>query len=575
MDVNMNRSTYENSNQEIVNPGGKNEMEGNPTASQNTVTNTWQTVKQDTEATKRMKENFLFFGLGTLVYAAFYAFCMFQNASGITFPMFIAASIFFLCCSLKKLEITLKKGSAFYIISMMLLALSTFCTDDWKIINLNKTGIFLLMMCLLLNQFFQTTQWNLGKYLGSIFILVFGCLGEIGRPFMDGAAYYKEKGKKNKAVWCGLLGVVIAVPLLLIVVALLGSADALFRQMAKDIFDWVKPGNLFNILFRITFIFFGSYMMTAFLCKHSIREEVSDKRKGEPVLAITITGLLSLIYILFSGIQIFGLFLGKMQLPENYTYAMYAREGFFQLLLVSLLNLVMVLGAMNYFKESKILKAILTIMSLCTFIMIASSAMRMIIYIRYYYMTFLRIFVLWALAVLFVLFVGVIISIYREKFPLFRYSMAVVTVLYIALSFSRPDYIIASINIANASGSDVTVEAREAKEDYNYGEEFLSGPFFLGEYYDDYRYLSYLSADAASVIIPYMEELGYDLSKYEQEDFVGNLYEYDDRWRKSGFGYYYLKGIKGQLEKNSWRKFNVSRYLAEKELKIYGVNTGK
>ncbi|MFR8843778.1 MAG: DUF4153 domain-containing protein [Waltera sp.] len=70
----------------------------------------------------------------------------------------------------------------------------------------------------------------------------------------------------------------------------------------------------------------------------------------------------------------------------------------------------------------------------------------MIIYIRYYYLTFLRIFVLWMLAVLFVMFIGVLINIYRESFPLFRYGVVMVTVLYLALSFSHPDYIIARVN---------------------------------------------------------------------------------------------------------------------------------
>ena len=42
--------------------------------------------------------------------------------------------------------------------------------------------------------------------------------------------------------------------------------------------------------------------------------------------------------------HLFGLFLGKMQLPEGYTYAQYAREGFFQLLAVSILNLILVLA---------------------------------------------------------------------------------------------------------------------------------------------------------------------------------------------------------------------------------------
>ena len=60
------------------------------------------------------------------------------------------------------------------------------------------------------------------------------------------------------------------------------------------------------------------------------------------------------------------------------------------------------------------------------------------------------------LAVLFVMFIGVLINIYRESFPLFRYGVVIVTVLYLALSFSHPDYIIARVNIANAPGADGT-----------------------------------------------------------------------------------------------------------------------
>ncbi|MBQ2802544.1 MAG: DUF4173 domain-containing protein [Lachnospiraceae bacterium] len=528
--------------------------------------------KEDTRETKRMKENFPFFGLGTLLYAVFYAFCMFQNGSGITFPFFIAASLCFLYFTLAKLELTLKKGSAFYMVSMMLLAVSTFCTDDWRIINLNKTGIFLLMMSLLLNQFFDTSRWQLGKYLTSICKMLCMFFGEIERPFLDGTAYYKAKGMKNKKLWYGVLGGIVSIPMLLIVAALLGGADALFRNMLNQLFDFVKPGNIVNIVFRITCIFWGSYMLTAYLCKRSIKEEVADQRKGEPVLAITITGLLSILYILFSGIQIFGLFLGKMQLPQGYTYAMYAREGFFQLLTVSILNLIIVLCGMNYFKESKLLKVILTIMSLCTFIMIVSSAMRMIIYIRYYYLTFLRIFVLWALVVLFCLFIGVIISIYNHRFPLFRYCVATVTILYLVLSFSHPDYIIAKVNVANAP-REGQVE-RELKEDLGYGEEFFGGSFFLGEYYDDYSYLSSLSADASGILLPYMEELGYDIGIYKQEAFM----EYRDGaekriWRKDGFGYHYLKHINGRLNKFSWRTFNISRYMTVLKLEKYSEST--
>ncbi len=525
---------------------------------------------EDTEYTKKMKGSFAFFGPATFLYAVLYAFCMYKNGSGITFPLFMAGSLFYLCLCLSKLEISLKKGSIFYMLSMILLGVSTFCTDDWRMISFNKTGIFFLMMSLLLKQFYNTSKWKLGKYLTAICQLVVMSLGEIGRPFSDGTRYLKNRqGKKNKRVWYGLLGLVIAIPLFFMVLGLLSSADAVFRQLTNNLLEYIKLGNILNVVFRIAFLFFFSYILTAYLCCHTIKEEVKDRRNAEPVIAIIITGLLSLLYLIFSGIQIIYLFLGKMELPSGYTYAMYAREGFFQLLAVSILNLIIVLLSLKYFRESKVLKIILTIMSLCTFIMIASSVLRMIMYIRYYYMTFLRIFVLWALAVLFLLFIGVIINIYRERFLLFRYSMAVVTILYIALSFLHPDYIIAKVNVANAPR--VIYENMEDLEK----REVVSGDFFQSEEpYHDFRYLSTLSADAAPVIIPYLEELGYDIELFYEDDIRAALPNRENTgarypYRIYGFGYYYLERLQDRTQNFSWRTYNVSRHMALKNIERY------
>ncbi len=528
---------------------------------------------EDTENTKKMKDSFSFFGPATFVYAVFYAFCMYKNGAGITFPFFMAGSLLYLYLCLSRLGISLKRGSLFYMIGMVLLGVSTFCTDDWRIINLNKTVIFFLMMSLLLKQFYNTSKWKLGKYLTAICQLVVLSLGEIVRPFSDGKRYLKNrKGKKDKRVWYGLLGLVIAIPLFFMMLGLLSSADAVFRQLTNNFLEYIEPGNIFNMVFRILFLFFFSYILLAYLCCNAIKEEVKDRRSAEPVIAIIITGLLSLLYLVFSGIQIIYLFLGKMELPSGYTYAMYAREGFFQLLAVSVINLIIVLLSMKYFRESRVLKGILTIMSLCTFIMIASSALRMIMYIRYYYMTFLRIFVLWALAALFLLFIGVLANIYRERFPLFRYGLTVVTVLYVALSFIHPDYIIAKVNVANAPW--VVYEEMEDLEK----RKPAPGDFFQSENpYHDFRYLSTLSADAAPVIIPYLKQLGYDMELFyedniraavsDREKESGRMLNYP--YRIYGFGYLYLERMQERTQNLSWRTFNVSRYVALKSIEKY------
>lgn len=502
--------------------------------------------KPDTPETRKMKENFQIFGLASFLYACLYAFCMYRNSSGVTYPFFVAGSLWFICFCFAKLEISLKKGGTFYMVSMMLLAVSTFCTDDGRIIALNKLGIFLLTISFLLFTLYDTRKWNLGKYLGSICQTVFMAIGELDRPFRDAHWYTKNKmQRKNSKVLYVVLGLVIALPIFMVVLPLLVSADAVFRNMTEKLLENLRLGNILLVLFMWAFMFLASYCILSYLCKKQINPEVKDGRRGEPIIAITIATLLTLLYLVFSVIQIVYLFAGNMTLPSGYTYAEYAREGFFQLLAVSILNLIFVLVGLSCFRESRILKGILTVMSLCTYIMIASSAMRMIIYIRWYYLTFLRIFVLWSLVVLFLLFTGIVISVVKDSFPLFHYSMVVVTLCYMVLSFSHPDYWIARVNVASTE-----LATRSA--------------FFEGEPYEDYRFLSYLNADAAPVLIDLLVEEGYDLDAYYMDDpsnvaHEAGYHSYD----REGFGYYYLEHLKERNSHNGVRTFNISRFLSD------------
>ena len=114
----------------------------------------------DRNLTGKMKENYRFFGIGTALYAGFYALCLYKNSGGIAFTFFIAGSLWFYCLCMKKLEVSLKKGSIFYLVTVMLLAVSTFITGDGRIIAMNKTGIFFLTASFLLHQFFEDKNWS-------------------------------------------------------------------------------------------------------------------------------------------------------------------------------------------------------------------------------------------------------------------------------------------------------------------------------------------------------------------------------------------------------------------------------
>jgi hypothetical protein len=181
--------------------------------------------------------------------------------------------------------------------------------------------------------------------------------------------------------------------------------------------------------------------------------------------------------------------------------------------------------------------------------MIASSAMRMVLYIQTYHLTFLRILVLWGLLLLIVLFAGVIANLYQKNFSLFRYSVVVVTVCYLALSFAHPDYWIAKVNVE--------------------GSKETRSEFFKGDAYDDYYFLTTLSTDAAPVLLEWVESEGYDLNYYNIHNDKVNSNEYEGIK-----GYLYLRRLDERVGDIGVRKFNVSRYMADYYVQSR-VNEGK
>lgn len=497
--------------------------------------------KPDTVYTQNMRAKFPLFGLGSLLYSAFYAFCLYRNASGITYPFFVVGTLCYFFFCMQKLGVPYKKDSVFYLVSVTLLGISNCLTSSLPLLWLNKCGIFLLSITLMLHTVYNDKTWNLPTYFSAIFRTIgvsFCCLF---RPFGDMVCYFdvkkQEKSTKKSYFLPVLIGLAIAVPLLFVMTILLASADRVFDHLLVSITDFFNIPTLIEFGALMVIVFFCSYAAIAAFCKQSaIKENAGERTHFDPIIAIVVTGLLSIPYLLFVMIQIFYLFLGSMTLPAGYTYAQYAREGFFQLLAVCIINLGIVLICLHLFRESKVLKAILLILSGCTFIMILSSALRMILYIDTYALTFLRVFVLWSLAVIFLLMAGVTAFIFYKRFPLFRYGIAIVTVCYLVLSFSRPDYFIARYNLVNGA---------------------------------DYDYLSRLSADAAPVILdpsknPYLTSVEDMLKKMEADE--NGSYNADDFYDLYWMKNYYCK-MEYRTKGMGIRDFNFSLYRAGKYVK--------
>lgn len=514
-------------------------------------------------------ERFEIFGGLTFGYAMLYGVFMYKNYSSVCSIFMTILTVLFMSVCIVKHEMNVPSGMETVTygqllkkqkkllpnyIGILLLGISVCRTGDSFLIFMNHVGILFLVCSGLLNYFGNTKQMGYVEYVCAVIEKAAEPLSSADRFFSDYGLYGKVHGntRKRSVILYILMGLVVAIPLLYIMISLLASADEIFGDAVETIL-----GNIFlswdALWFLVFLIAVLLYVYGMIVAAPFSRKQNRTRREGkhEPIVAITAMGLLTLVYLMFSVIQILYLFLHNMSLPDDMTYAEYARQGFFQLLFVSIVNVVLVLVCHAIFRKSTVLNIVLTVMSACTYVMLASAALRMGMYIREYDLSYMRILVYAALVVLAFVVAGVMIRIYTDKFPLVRYSVFVVMSVYIIVSFLRPAHMIAEYNLNNQDPSKV-----------------------------DFRYVTSMGADAADEVYAFVKEnypvevkngmykdgqILYSYNDYNYlEDGSGEYEEYNDI---EGFTYnrikWYFQDVKNEYkEKGAIRGFNFSRKKA-------------
>ena len=473
-------TVYEKLKQEqdsLLEKEGSMKMDQNLTVSYEEQKAQWQERKK-----QQQKENagiFKKLAPASLIYALIYTVCIYKNMTGAAVLLWVVATIGYICYIVKTVkERKVFKTTIIFAVYMLILAVSTFTTGNEWIIWMNYCWIFAFTVCFLIRNMADENEWNFWDYLCGGVNAVFGAIGSIARPFGDGNdfARLREKKENGKAREI-LIGIAVAIPVVLLIGGLLMSADLVFSNMIAKVFEGIRiPANLAGICFMLCFGFISSYCGVRYTAYRKDRQDREVKILTETTAMFTVSVLVAVLYVIFCGIQIIYLFGGGGELPAGVTYAEYARQGFFQLLVVCILNLGAVLTMEHFFQRNRAVDAVLTVISVCTIIMTASSGWRMI---RAYQLTFLRVVVLVALAVITLLMAGTICYIWNRRFPLFQYGMAVVCVSYVLFAFAHVDAGIAAYDLAQIENGNTA---------------------------GDYSYLSCLSTDAAPVIAEYLKE---------------------------------------------------------------------
>ena len=282
----------------------------------------------------------------------------------------------------------------------------------------------------------QTSSWILlDSWNGLIALPILNFLCQIRLIFQT----FSEKREEKKDWRMVLLGILISIPALLVIIPILSRADTGFRSLVDTVLDAL--GEDFRILIwrGIVGILLGAFMFGTLyggVYKRHVKEEECIRFHEEsgrvfrfvPDIAVLTFGIIvSAVYVLFIGLQaryLFSAFFGI--LPEAYTYAQYARQGFFELCVIALLNASFLIAmngcAKTPRRKNRGLLLENGILGALTLLLLTTAASKLGMYIVAYGFTVKRcissIFLIW----LFLVFILVLI--YQKKnIPLVRWSV--------------------------------------------------------------------------------------------------------------------------------------------------------
>lgn len=279
-----------------------------------------------------------------------------------------------------------------------------------------------------------------------------GCFLGMRQPFL--------KNSKGKGVFGAIAGILVFLPVLFVVVGLLSDADAAFESLVDKVrfsFSENVLENLFEFILGLPvacylygLIYGNRYQRNiGSTTTESVNACVKTFRFAPGVTVYSALTALNFIYLLFFLSQTSYLFSAfRDSLPEAMTYAEYARRGFFELCMLSGINLAVIAAAHLIVKRDKIniLRAETAALCIFTIALIVTAMSKMVMYIGYYGLTRLRVYPSWFMMVLLFLFVIILVRQFMD-FNGTRIAVIGCILLFLILCYGNVDGMIAKYNI--------------------------------------------------------------------------------------------------------------------------------
>jgi len=411
-----------------------------------------QNIRSNTFAKARIVAG-ISFVLGLLFDYIFYG-----KIPGIAFPLYVILVIVGLFVIANFLKKQINKDVLLLLVLLIFFSTMVFIRSNGLLMFLNVIASLVLLLLIAEISFGEKVKnFSVVDYL-KIFFLPFKFIHPLFQTLSN--LFSLRGAKEERKVFSQIVrGVLMAIPILFVFLFLFSSADLIFQKYVSDL---ISIDNELEIIFRfililiVTIAYIGAY--TYSFREKEVQITAQQNSKNYTIGHIESSILLVSVNVLFFTfilVQFTYLFGGESNIfIQGFTYAEYARRGFFELITVAIISLLLLFTTEKYVikKETEHVvgfKILGTTLIIQVILIMASAFTRLSLYEEAYGFTTLRLYshaFIISLAIIFYLLLYKIYKDRRENTFAFRVFLSIA--LFIAvMNFLNPDAFIARRNI--------------------------------------------------------------------------------------------------------------------------------
>ena len=265
-----------------------------------------------------------------------------------------------------------------------------------------------------------------------------------------------------------VLGCAGAAALLAVLVPSLASADALFGLATADLRALLDlhltEAAAKTVAAAVMTPFFFSLVYSLRHPRPLPQPAEKPRRGADGLIFALMLAAAAAVYLLFLSVQTAGLFGGADYLAaKGLSYAEWARSGFFQMVRVTVLNLVLLLSAVHWSRREgaawravRLLSALLTAESL---LLLLSAAVRMTLYVDAYGLSFKRLLTYWGMGMMALFLLAAARKVRRPDFRFCRAAFPLALAGWLVLHCVPLDYLTAKDQVDRyLSGESATID---------------------------------------------------------------------------------------------------------------------